>query len=558
MRDGPTIIGNYVLCGELAKGGMATIYIGHAIGSKEPLAIKKMNVHGSSPDLITMFLDELALAGSVKHRNIVRTIEVVSTDDDLCLVMEYVEGETVSKLMRAAREQNILVPVPIVCGIVVAALHALHAVHEATDANGKSLEIVHRDVSPQNIVVGTDGVTRLLDFGVAKAAVRLQQTRTGELKGKVAYMAPEQLERHEVTKLTDLYAMAVVLWEALAGRRLFEAETEGQLVRKVMQGTTDPPSTARSDIPSSVDAVVMRALAREPADRYQTARQLAGAIEGAVPIARAPEIAELVLAVAKKTLDARARRISAMIASGGAGGVVPAPPSSSQMTVGSVPSSQRIIAGRPAGSSPGSSPSSPSLRSSSAQASSQASSASSASVASLPSATPSVGTGLRSRSSAASGVAVPFGEDATSPGTTRMSVTGTLSTKAPGKQVLIIDDSPVILENARRVLEADGYRVTTTTQTVGAARHLVDCDLALIDFHMPGFNGGAVIQSLRSAASTSGRTCLFYLFTSDQEVAKDYARMGFDGSLTGKGDDGALLRGVRAAFRVLQMRAMKK
>ena len=124
--------------------------------------------------------------------------------------------------------------------------------------------------------------------------------------------------------------------------------------------------------------------------------------------------------------------------------------------------------------------------------------------------------------------------------------------------MLIIDDSPVILENARRVLEAEGYRVTTTTQTVGAARHLVDCDLALIDFHMPGFNGGAVIQSLRGASTASGKTCLFYLFTSDQEVAKDYGRMGFDGSLTGKGDDGALLRGVRAAFRVLQMRAMKK
>ena len=124
--------------------------------------------------------------------------------------------------------------------------------------------------------------------------------------------------------------------------------------------------------------------------------------------------------------------------------------------------------------------------------------------------------------------------------------------------MLIIDDSAVILDNARRVLEADGYRVTTTSQTVGAARHLVDCDLALIDFHMPGFNGGAVIQSLRAASSASGKTCLFYLFTSDQEVAKDYARMGFDGSLTGKGDDSALLRGVRAAFRVLQMRAMRK
>jgi DNA-binding NarL/FixJ family response regulator len=139
-----------------------------------------------------------------------------------------------------------------------------------------------------------------------------------------------------------------------------------------------------------------------------------------------------------------------------------------------------------------------------------------------------------------------------------MSLTGTLTTKLPAKHVLIIDDSQVILDSARRVLEAEGYRVTTTTQTVGAARHLVDCDLALIDFHMPGFNGGAVIESLRSASAASGKNCLFYLFTSDQEVAKDYARMGFDGSLTGKGDDGALLRGVRAAFRVLQMRAMKK
>jgi len=549
VRDGPTTIGNYVLCGELAKGGMATIYIGHAVGSTEPLAIKKMNVHGSSPELITMFLDELALAGSVKHRNIVRTIEVVSTDDDLCLVMEYVEGETVSKLVRAAREQNIAVPISIVAGIVVAALHALHAVHEATDANGKPLEIVHRDVSPQNIVVGIDGVTRLLDFGVAKAAVRLQQTRTGELKGKVAYMAPEQLERHEVTKLTDLYAMAIVLWEALSGRRLFEAETEGQLVRKVMQGTTDPPSTVRPDIPATLDAVVMRALAKEPADRYQTARQLAGAIEGGTTISRAPEIAEFVTAVAKKTLDARARRVATMLA-GGTVSTSTSSPSSSRMPAASVPSSQRIAAARPSGSSSGVS-----------------SVGSHVSASSLPSSTPSAGTGLRSRAAPTPSPSqapsqtpsqVPYGEEATSPGTTRMSLTGTLTTKAPGKHVLIIDDSPVILENARRLLEAEGYRVTTTTQTVGAARHLVDCDLALIDFHMPGFNGGAVIQSLRGASTASGRTCLFYLFTSDQDVAKDYARMGFDGSLTGKGDDGALLRGVKAAFRVLQMRAMKK
>jgi serine/threonine-protein kinase len=516
---------------------MATIFIGHAVGSTRPLAIKTMNVHGSSPELITMFLDELALAGSVKHRNIVQTIEVVSTDDDLCLVMEYVEGETVSKLVRACREQNLVMPVPIVAGVVCSALQGLYAVHEATDASGKPLEIIHRDVSPQNIVVGVDGVTRLLDFGVAKAAVRLQQTRTGELKGKVAYMAPEQLDRHEVSRSTDLYGMAIVLWEALTGKRLFEAETEGQLVRRVMQGTTTPPSSMRPEISPALDAVVVRALAREPGDRYPSARHLAGAIEGATEIARAPDIAAWVQTVAKKTLDVRARRVANMLAGGSSGASTGSPlnpPSSSRMPAASSPSSQRIVAAT-AISSPStvsSLPSSPSLPSQ----------------PSLRSPT-SLSTGLRSRS---------VGEDATSPGTTRMSVTGTGVAKAPGKHVLIIDDSPVILENARRVLEADGYRVTTTTQTVGAARHLVDCDLALIDFHMPGFDGGSVIQSLRGATSASGRTCLFYLFTSDQDVAKEYARMGFDGSLTGKGDDGALLRGVRAAFRVLQMRAMKK
>ena len=546
MRDVPTTIGNYVLCGELARGGMATIYIGHAIGSARPVAVKKMDVQGSSPELITMFLDELALAGSVKHRNLVETVEVVSTDDDLCLVMEYVEGETVSKLVRACREQREVIPLPIVAGIVCAALQALHAVHEATDASGRALEIVHRDVSPQNIMVGVDGITRLLDFGVAKAAVRLQQTRTGELKGKIAYMAPEQLERHEVTQLTDLYAMAIVLWEMLAGRRLFEAETEGQLVRKVLDGTEEPPSVSRADIPPALDAVVMRALARSTTDRFQTARHLAGAIEGAISPARPAEIAAWVQRVAKKTLEVRARRVAGMLAGGGA--VPGAPPSFSPMSAAQPSSSQRVLA-RPSVSTA----SMPSVGSgvSSASSGSSGSSASRSSSGTSPfSATPPVATGLRSRTSAA-----PAVEDSTSPGTTRLTMSGA---KSPGKHVLIIDDSAVILDNARRVLEADGYRVTTTSQTVGAARHLVDCDLALIDFHMPGFNGGAVIQSLRGASSASGKTCLFYLFTSDHEVAKDYARMGFDGSLTGKGDDSALLRGVRAAFRVLQMRAMRK
>ena len=126
------------------------------------------------------------------------------------------------------------------------------------------------------------------------------------------------------------------------------------------------------------------------------------------------------------------------------------------------------------------------------------------------------------------------------------------------KHVLVIDDSEFILDRTRRVLESEGYRVTTTTQTVGAARYLVDCDLAVIDFHMPGLDGGQVIQSLRAACAASGRTCLFYLYTADATVGRDYARLGFDGSFTDKGDDAALVRQVKGALRVLQMRALRK
>lgn len=526
-----TTIGNYVLCGELAKGGMATIWIGHAVGSTRPLAIKMLNAHGSSPELVTMFLDELAVATRVRHLNIVETIEVVSTDDDLCLVMEYVEGETLSRLHRACREQQTAMPIAIVARVVCGALHGLHAVHDAKDESGRPLEIIHRDVSPQNIVVGIDGVPRLLDFGVAKAAVRLQQTRTGQLKGKIAYMAPEQLEKNEVSRATDVYAMGIVLWEALTGKRLFEADTEGQLVHRVLQGTTEPPSTSRGDVSKELDAVVMRALARDPADRYPTARHLAGALELAAPLATTTDVASFLQNIARRTLDVRARRVAKML-----GGVEPA-----------------------SGVGPASSPSLPSSR-----PITRSSSSSIAAVRSSPSErsllSPMTG-GLRSqvRSQPLPGsVSI---EEPTSSGTLSDGAFSgaTLSgANRPGKHVLIIDDSPVILDSARRVLEAEGYRVTTTTQTVGAARHLVDCDLALIDFHMPGLNGADVIKSLRAASSASGRTCLFYLYTSDTDVAKDYARDGFDGSLTGKGDDAALLRGVRAAFRVLQMRAMKK
>jgi eukaryotic-like serine/threonine-protein kinase len=495
-QHAPATIGNYVLSGELAKGGMATIHIGHAVGSAVPVAIKRLYTHGASPELVTMFLDEIALARSVRHPNIVPTIDVISTDDDLCLVMEYIEGETLSKLLRACHEQRIAMPLAVAASIVFGTLNGLQAAHEATDERGRPLEIVHRDVSPQNVIVGVDGVARLLDFGVAKTAVKLAQTRTGELKGKVAYMAPEQLDRHSVGRATDVYATGILLWEALAGRRLYEAETEGQLVLEVLRGAVYPPSRHRPEIPPELDTVVMRALSFDPDGRFASARQFATALAQATPVARSAEVADLVQNVAKETLAARARRVAELLGSAASASAAPIAPLST-----------------------------PSLR--------------------TPRSKPSIPSSVTPHPSA------PRSGD----------VTGTSSAtvrKTEPRHVLIIDDSQVILDNARRALEAEGYRVTTTTQTVGAARYLIDCDLALVDFHMPGFNGASVIESLRAAAASSNRSCLFYLYTSDPEVAKDYARVGFDGALTGKGDEDSLVRGVRAAFRVLQMRAMRK
>ena len=156
--------------------------------------------------------------------------------------MDYVHGESLWKLVRALKERNERVPVPIAAAILVDTLHGLHAAHEATDERGAPLGIVHRDVSPQNILVGADGVTRLVDFGIAKAAGRLHSTRDSSVKGKYAYMAPEQVRGEPVSRLTDTYAAAIVFWELLTGERLFVGKTEAETIHKCLVARVQPPS----------------------------------------------------------------------------------------------------------------------------------------------------------------------------------------------------------------------------------------------------------------------------------------------------------------------------
>jgi len=191
----------------------------------------------------------------------------------------------------------------------VGALHGLHAAHEAKNERGKSLGIVHRDVSPQNVLVGADGVARVLDFGVAKAAGRLQTTRKGQLKGKLAYMAPEQITGM-VTRRTDVYAAAVVLWEALTARRLFGGSHEGQILDSILKGTVKPPSHYAPRLPTGLDEVVLRGLRRNIGERYATAREFAISLERCTGIASPTEISEWVEEIAHETLAQRADRVA--------------------------------------------------------------------------------------------------------------------------------------------------------------------------------------------------------------------------------------------------------
>ncbi len=309
----PFQLGRYSLHAELASGGMATVYLARqtgAVGFGKTVAIKRLHPHlARDPYFVTMFLDEARLCARVQHPNVVPILDVVSADRELFLVMEYVRGETLSGLLRVLRKSNAFVPVPVAASIVVGLLAGLHAAHEATDEHGKPLSIVHRDVSPQNVIVGADGVARVLDFGVAKAATRLQTTREGQLKGKIPYMAPEQLSG-EVSKRTDVYAAGVVLWEALTSKRLFQGVTEAQMLHLVMTAKVEAPSTINPEVPPEVDRVVLKALQRNAEDRYPSARAMASDLESALAPASAIKVAEWMQGLIGPTLAARVAAVS--------------------------------------------------------------------------------------------------------------------------------------------------------------------------------------------------------------------------------------------------------
>jgi serine/threonine-protein kinase len=316
----PRTIGRYSIHGEIAAGGMATVHFGRLLGPvgfSRPVAIKQLHPHyARDPDFVAMFLDEARIAARIQHPNVVQTLDVVAEKEELLLVMEYVSGESLARLLRTVRRRHETVPVRIAAAIAVGALHGLHAAHEAKDVRGELLQVVHRDVSPQNVLVGADGVARVLDFGVAKAIGRSHSTGAGNLKGKIPYMAPEQLEG-KVSLRTDVFAMSIVLWEILTTRRLFSGENEGEILEQVKHMAIVPPSEIVPEIPRALDDIVMRGLEREPGARWESARDMAVAIESAIPLATASEVSTWVLDLAGEVIRARAERIAEVESSPG-------------------------------------------------------------------------------------------------------------------------------------------------------------------------------------------------------------------------------------------------
>jgi serine/threonine-protein kinase len=309
----PTIIGRYAIFDAIASGGMATVHLGRLVGPagfSRTVAVKRLHPElARDHDVAQMLLDEARLAARIQHPNVVPTLDVVAAGNEMLLVMEYVRGDSVSRLLRAAQLSNTRIPPNVVVAIMLNALAGLQAAHEAVDEQGVPLGLVHRDVSPQNIMVGVDGVARVLDFGIAKASGRLVTTREGEVKGKVMYMSREQLAGEHLTRAADIYAAGIILYELLTGSRMFAGAEEVAAVSRIVAGDIRVPSQTDRGL-AAFDSVVRRAVALHPQDRYASARDMALELERICAPASATVVGDWVQRLASERLDHRARLVA--------------------------------------------------------------------------------------------------------------------------------------------------------------------------------------------------------------------------------------------------------
>ncbi len=281
--DTPKKVGRYEILGHLATGGMARIYLAKAggIGAFERYVVLKTILPDRATDqrFVTMFLDEARLAATLNHQNIAQVYEVDEADGNLFITMEYVHGENLRTILETTLRKGWTIPVELAVMIVSSAAAGLHHAHERKGKTGQPLNIVHRDVSPANIMVGYDGATKLLDFGIAKAEERSTKTQQGTIKGKYGYMSPEQCRGKPIDRRSDIFALGIVLYEITTLRRAFRGNDDFDTMRRIVNGDLVPPSVAVPGYPRELEAIVLTAMARDPDFRFQSSQEMLEALD---------------------------------------------------------------------------------------------------------------------------------------------------------------------------------------------------------------------------------------------------------------------------------------
>ncbi|HSQ65798.1 MAG TPA: protein kinase [Polyangiaceae bacterium] len=282
-QTGTYFLGRYRVVDEIGIGGMASVHLARMDGPggfQKWIAIKRIHPHlVEDESFIQMFLDEARVAARISHPNVATVFELGKQDDSFWIAMEYLHGEPLREIMRRCDELRTTMPAEIACRVIADAAEGLHAAHELLGKNGEKLNLVHRDVTPHNLFVTYDGATKVVDFGIAKFSSRMASTRAGTLKGKLAYMSPEQVAGEPLDRRTDIFALGVVLWELTTGQRLFRMDSDLDTLAKVQECNVPRPTSLIKGYPIELERIVLKALAKNKNERYRTAREFSRALQ---------------------------------------------------------------------------------------------------------------------------------------------------------------------------------------------------------------------------------------------------------------------------------------
>lgn len=347
--------GRYQLKRRIGTGGMAEVFVASAFGAegfvKEVVIKRILPAFGEDPEFVRMFINEARLAAKLQHANIVQIYDFNHVDGVYYIAMEWVDGLDLRSVANVARRREIPLPLHLAVHVGVETLKGLHHAHTRSEA-GRPLDVVHRDISPHNLLVSFAGEVKITDFGIAKAAAVSAATRRGSVKGKLAYMSPEQVQGESVDARSDLFSLGVVLWELLAGHRLYRADSEGELFAKVRQAEVPPLREQNPEVTPELEAVIRRLLAARVEDRFQTAADALGVLGGLARIDDAIQVASYLRGLLPDQASRDRRGATEALGSPPAASVAIAPADAATRTQGAAGEAGEIVAAPPRAGAP--------------------------------------------------------------------------------------------------------------------------------------------------------------------------------------------------------------